>query len=415
MRWCAMNPPETIELAIESTAFGGRGVGRYEGKVCFVERALPGETVRARILRQAPNYTEARLQTVLSASPERVVPPCPYYEACNGCQYQHLSWPAQAREKHAQLRGLLRHLGGLVAAPETGFVAAPEPYGYRNTLTLQIEHRPRGPLQACFKRQDGSLLAVSKCLLASPAVNAGLAPALHDLVREYPERRLDRHSLVLKAAPSGRVGRWVFSPDKRWNWENGETLVYARGDKRLRYSCRTFFQTHFAMLDLLAGRLETLLEGAGGPQSRFFDLYAGVGTFSALLGDRFERSLLVEENPASAAWAKQNLERANARVVCGRAHQKFKALFAKEKGRSNVVFVNPPRGGCEPEMIRSLVVCSREIDRLLLLGCDPAVLVRDLKKLTTGGRWRIASLQAFDMFPQTPHFETLAELAPGRD
>src|SRR5687768_15113335 len=126
----------TLELDIQDVAFGGKGVARHEGKVYFVPFTIPGEKVSARVLRQKKNFAEAELVAVLSPSPDRVEPPCPYYGRCGGCSYQHIAYPRQLALKAAQVEQTLRRVGRLAHVPMRPAIGAAQPYGYRNRIRV---------------------------------------------------------------------------------------------------------------------------------------------------------------------------------------------------------------------------------------------------------------------------------------
>src|SRR6185369_15468468 len=125
-----------VPLEISDVAFGGKGVARHEGKVFFVPFTIPGEKVVARVTRQKKNFAEAELVSVAIPSPNRVAAPCPYFERCGGCSYQHIAYERQVAFKAAQVEQTLRRVGRLAHVPMRPPIAAPAPYGYRNRIRV---------------------------------------------------------------------------------------------------------------------------------------------------------------------------------------------------------------------------------------------------------------------------------------
>ena len=138
-----MATSEFIELDITDLAYGGDGVGRTDGRACFVPFALPGERVRARLTQEATRYARADGVEVLASSPERVAPPCPHFRACGGCRYQHLDYAAQVRWKQKQVAEILARIGGFRVPPLEPMIPSSHPYGYRNKITPAWSSTPR--------------------------------------------------------------------------------------------------------------------------------------------------------------------------------------------------------------------------------------------------------------------------------
>ncbi|NIR51573.1 class I SAM-dependent RNA methyltransferase, partial [candidate division KSB1 bacterium] len=127
-----------LNLEIQSLAFGGRGVARSNGLVVFVENSIPGQKVRARILRKKRGYAEARSVRVLEESSEAVTPRCPHFGECGGCRFQNLHYEAQLRHKHHQVVESLEHLGGFKTPPVRPTLSSPDPYYYRNKMEFSF-------------------------------------------------------------------------------------------------------------------------------------------------------------------------------------------------------------------------------------------------------------------------------------
>jgi len=133
-----MGPGQEVWLEIKDLACGGKGVGRIGGIACFVPGVIDGENVKVRIRKVKSRLMEADLLEVSEASPHRIEAPCPVFQKCGGCAYQHIDYPHQLRIKENQLREALRRLGGLSEPPVAPMIPSPEPYGYRNRITVHV-------------------------------------------------------------------------------------------------------------------------------------------------------------------------------------------------------------------------------------------------------------------------------------
>src|SRR5438093_3039029 len=190
-------PGDELELDIDSLAYGARGVARLDGFVLFVDGALPGDRVRARVERVRRRHGEARVVDLVRPGPERVAPPCVHYPACGGCRLQDLEYPAQARQKEGQVRDALVRIAGLAEPPVQAIVPADAPYEYRNRLDYSFTNTPDGVAAGLHRagRYD-AVLPISRCWLTG-----ALGNALRDAVVGWARAaRLDAYS------PSDRAG-----------------------------------------------------------------------------------------------------------------------------------------------------------------------------------------------------------------
>ena len=179
-----MNPLPRETLTITDIPYGGRGMGRIGGKVCFVQGVLPEETVRVEITRDRRDFLEARLLEILTLSPHRITPVCPlafkcssmlYSASCPGCTYQHVGYEPEVRLKNEQLVHLLTHHAGvdpnLVLPP----IAASTPLGYRNKMALHAQADGTEMKLGYFMADNTTVLDVPACPLALPALNERLS------------------------------------------------------------------------------------------------------------------------------------------------------------------------------------------------------------------------------------------------
>ena len=153
-----------MEVTIEDIAFGGKGVGRSNGKAVFIPFTITGERVAARIVREKKQFAEAEFEAVLAPSPQRTSPECPYFGRCGGCSYQHMRYVHQLEVKQQQVAQILLRIGGFAEVPMRPIVPSPKPYEYRNRITVHCEDGVVG----YYRRDLHKLIDVKRCPIAEP-------------------------------------------------------------------------------------------------------------------------------------------------------------------------------------------------------------------------------------------------------
>jgi len=393
----ALNPVKFIELDITDLAYGGDGVGRMAGRVCFIPFTLPGERVRARLTQETKRYARAEVMDVLTPAPERVKPPCPYFRACGGCRYQHLDYAAQVRWKHKQVADILTRIGGFRAPPLEQMIPSPHPYGYRNKITLHGSGQPA--FRALAGRRN---ITIARCPLAAEPIN--------DILREQRQRALaDNEHLVIRNNLAG-AARWFTEIGGRRTASDGQSgpITEKILNQPYDYPLTSFFQVNPEVLNQILTTAGMRLAAFG--SATLIDAYCGVGVFVLALTRRHQRGIGIEVDRDAVAAAKANAARQAAQHVSfrqGRAETCLEQALRDAPAADTCLILDPPRTGCTDPVLRAV---TRYWPRhLLYLSCVPPILARDLKLLTRSG-YRLARVQPFDMFPQTAHIECLAEL-----
>lgn len=394
-------------MQLRTTAFakGGEAIAREEsGRVVFVSGGLPDETLEVEITEEKKEFARARVLEVVEASPDRVVPPCPYVEAgCGGCDLQHASADGQLRLKQGIVLDVLARIGHLTPEqiPPIDVVAL-APLGYRTTVHGVITDG-----RFAFQRRGtNEPVPVDSCLV--------LHPLLDELVRDG--RFGTAHAVTLRCgARTGerlalfepRVPRKGHLPDDVVVAGAAEIKAGMRGavpsyrevvaGHTFRISATSFFQVR-------AGGAEALVEAvraAAGPidaSTRFVDLYGGVGLFAATVGAASEMLTLVEQNAGAVRDARANLAGRPARLVTG-------AVEGWTPERADVVVADPARSGLGRKGVD--VIARTRAPRVVLVSCDPAAFARDAA-LLVGKGYGIDSISIVDLFPQTSHVEVVS-------
>jgi 23S rRNA (uracil1939-C5)-methyltransferase len=399
------------EVEIQTLVYGGDGLGRLpDGRAVFVPFCLPGERVRVRVIEEKPRHARAELVEVLSPSPQRIQPRCLHFGICGGCQYQHLSYEDQVLVKTAIVREQLQRIGGIADPPVKPAIPSPAPYYYRNNMQLHLTFDGKlGYYEARVLRVFG----ISECHLPEPDLNevwphlemenfpglerielrlnaAGDALLVLESSQpeELPEMDLDMPLSVVHLSPVGPI---VMAGD--------DHIVMQVLGRPFYLSAGSFFQVNTSQAEAIVQYLLDHLPLT--PDTVLMDVYCGVGLFSAFLAPHVGRLIGIESSPfASQDFAVNLDEFDHVELYEGAAEEVLPQLNV----RPDIIIVDPPRAGLLPKALDALVNLQPAL--LAYVSCDPATLARDLKRLRRSG-YELASVQPFDMFPQTAHVETV--------
>jgi 23S rRNA (uracil1939-C5)-methyltransferase len=411
-----MTASGVARVDIESIAAGGDGVARAGGLVIFTPRTAPGDVAEVRITPRG-RFARGELRAVVEPSPVRVDPPCPHYvrDHCGGCQLQHMRYEAQLEAKGRIIHDALRRIGRReVPVPEVR--PSPSTWRYRRKLTLAMRRRGDAWIAGLHPYDaPGRVFALRDCPITDERVLAvwrEIMEAADDLPRAAELRgavRLDdadgTASFVLEGGDrwprSAEFFARVAALDTLW-WvrEGGErVLLHERGARRAPGA--SFVQVNAGA----ASELRAYVAGqvlAHAPRT-VVDAYAGLGDTAAALAAPERQVTAIELDTAAAAWCAQRLP-AGSRVIADRVEDALPTALP-----ADVVILNPPRAGVDARVTSTLEQATLAPRAVIYVSCDPATLARDIARMP---RWRIASLLAFDMFPQTAHVETVCELVP---
>ncbi len=385
---------QSFEVDIERILPGGLGLAHAGGKTIFVSLAAPGDRLRVRIEREQGKVLFASIEEILTRSPLRIDPPCPYFGRCGGCDFQQLTYEAQLAAKAEIIRDCLHRIARLDNLPEIVVTPSPNNWRYRMRATWQIDQEER--TVGYYERGSRRVCDVVDCAVLQPELQAKL-----EAVRatEWPQFPVDLKHLDVVAGENGVSFEPSFA-----EFETTELSLTVRGEV-YHFNAETFFQINPSLLGPLIDF--ALADVAGGTA---LDLYSGVGLFTLPLARRFEKVIAVESNSAAVRFARRNLKRAelaNTQVMNASVTEWFRNAPA---GALDFVLLDPPRAGAESAVIKGILNFGPP--RISYVSCDPATLARDLKKLVSGG-YAIDAIAAFDLFPQTHHVETVVRLRNG--
>lgn len=423
-----------LELDIDDLASDGRGVARGARKAIFVSGALPGEKVRAQILKPHRQYDDAAVVEVLQASPDRVLPRCPHTQVCSGCSLQHMAPQAQILAKQKHLLDALERLGKV--QPERLLPPLQrDVWAYRRKARLSVRFvEKKGRALVGFREANGKYVAdIRSCAVLDTRVGERLA-ALSELVSTMDARSqipqievaaaqdvvlVFRHLAPLSSADSQRLRDFgashamtiVLQPGgldslQGLDGEAAPELCYQpQPDLNLHYLPLDFVQVNDSLNQAMLGQALELLRP--GPQDLVLDLFCGIGNFTLPLARRAAGVVGVEGDAALVARARQNAE------GNGIFNAEFHVadLFQPHRGAAwaqadyRCVLLDPPRAGAE-ELLRHLNLGG--VERLLYVSCHPATLARDAAILVRERGLVLEAAGVMDMFPHTAHVESMA-------
>ena len=428
-------------LLIESLDLEGRGVAHKDGKVVFVEGALPGERVRAETVRSKDSYDKARMTELVQRSSQRAEPPCPNFGNCGGCAMQHLEPAAQVAIKQRVLEDSLAHIGKV--RPSQVLPALHGPYwGYRYRARFSTRFVPKkGGVLVGFREKNGRYVVdMTECRVLPAKVSALLGPlrtCLAGLSRpdRLPQIELAmgdqvtvltlRHMEPLTADDIARLRDFAKEHDISW-WlqpkgpetvhplerDDAGKLAYAlpEFDVRMPFRPTDFTQVNHAINRSLISRALSLLDVQ--PHHRVADLFCGLGNFSLPLARRAAEVVGIE---GSAALTQRAGEAALAHGLQDKARFATLNLFEvdvkwlRDLGRFDRILIDPPRDGAMAVATALTQLAPEERpERLVYVSCSPGTLARDAGILVNEGGYTLQSAGVVNMFPHTAHVESIA-------
>ena len=425
---------ERFLVKIEDMAFRGYGVARIEGKVVFVPFSATGDEAWVEIEEEKKSYAIGRLKEIALPSPWRVQPPCPYFGLCGGCQWQHVDYSFHGEIKKRILEDILQRLGKVKETPAITVVPSPGPYEYRARIQLKVQRDRIG----YYRVRSHELVEIDRCLIAHPLINriipsvkaeiSGFPPVEGFEINVSPEEgkgvlmlhvssHLPRQRSFVESllrSDSDLKGLVVVG-------EKGSTLygnpflhfavssLHAGGSKplKLRSSPGSFFQVHPDQNQRL---VETVLEFAEVKRGeRVLDLYSGIGNLTLPLATRTAEVWGIEENATAVEDARFNAA-FNSLEGCAFIHGPVERHLPQwERGRLDVIVLDPPRAGCIRIMER---IVDLKPGRIIYVSCDPAKFARDIRLFSQKG-FELRRLTLIDMFPQSYHMEVVGLLTKG--
>jgi 23S rRNA (uracil1939-C5)-methyltransferase len=370
-----------INLTIEKMVIGGAAMGRTNGLVVFVDDAAPGDELLVTITEHKKNLAYGSIKEILRASDQRIKPPCPHAGQCGGCSWQHLSAQAQIEQKQQLVESALRPLFSQQKIDLNKIIPSPEAFNYRNRIQMTFD----GQKFNFFAKRSHNLIPVQECIIAEKPINQFLRSPMKKSLKSktrYEIRLTDSENPVIECLEAGEEASEIgFSQVNRF--QNKQLI-----DESLK---------------LLASSNDSLL----------FELYAGAGnfTFPIFKNHNFKEILAVEGSQKLVQLAHKKIQTNNISPKKLNFFQSDVESFLKNRwpGKNDVIFMDPPRIGATEFIMKTLAHSKPR--QIVYLSCHPVTLNRDLLWLLKyEPRYKLNSIQPFEMFPQTDHVETLVSL-----
>jgi len=439
-------PQEPQRITIHALSHEGRGIGRLDGKIAFVDGALPGEVVDAQFTRRRSQYDELRLMQLVQASEDRVAPPCPHFEICGGCVMQHLAPEAQRQHKQSVLLEHLKHQAGL--SPDDFELMPPlhEPVdtGYRRKARLGVRYvqKKGGALVGFRERHSGFITDMDSCAVLTPRVSE-LLPAMRVLCSEL-EGRFDipqfelavgessphsgadcvtlilRHMAPLSETDLQKLREFAELHSIQWYLQSGgpqtvrqfwpetdtERLYYhlPAFDLRMAFHPTDFTQVNGEinqhMIDLAVQFLDL------SPNDRVLDLFCGLGNFTLPIARHAGQVTGVEGSQEMVERGSENARANGIDNISFHAADLSADLsgLAWAQQEYDGILLDPPRSGALELVSR---IAEFNAAKVVYISCNPATLARDAAELIRQG-YSLRRAGIMDMFPHTAHVESIA-------
>jgi 23S rRNA (uracil1939-C5)-methyltransferase len=414
---------------IESIAFGGSGILKDNGLVIFIPFTAPQDQVTAAIRLKKKNFAQGSLISLQSPGPDRIEPVCPYFGTCGGCQFQHLSYPAQLEIKRRFIADALQRIAKL-PIPVPPIAAAPYSYQYRCHITLRLKTHLTG-FQAGYTSWDHThFIPIAECPIFCSRQDPILSYA-QDLTLQLDNTNIEEASLRIFKSEDKYIFAFQFFPHHPSNSALCEEtlkkhpsiqaiLIHSPKGRQTfgtpichteslgisaSFSPYGFLQNYPEQRDAM---YRAILADLPDSTTKVLDLYCGIGITSLLFAKLGKTVMGIESNPESIAIAKHNAEHNRINNITFQATKvEDQASCVLKTFKPDSVLCNPPREGLDPALIQTLV--NERVPYIQYLSCMPSTLARDIKTFTAQG-YILEKIQGFDMFPQTTHVETLVLL-----
>ena len=427
---------QLIQVTVTDLSHDGEGIGKSDAFTWFIKDAVPGDVVEASVMKEKKTYGYARLQRVITPSPDRCKPKCTIARACGGCTLQAMSYEAQLKYKKNKVKNNLERIGGFdfsglesqVEFADT--IGMDDPWRYRNKAQYPIGTDRNGKVVSGFyAAHSHDIINCDDCLIGieeNKAIIECIKKQYHPSMRHVLIRKGFKTGQLMVCVVASRKIRFTLPPelgvtttvlninDKDTNVILGdETIVldgpgYIEdyiGDLKFRISAQSFFQVNPVQVEQLYGKAEEFASLTG--NEIVWDLYCGIGTITLSLAQHAKKVYGVEVVEPAIRDAEQNAEINgihNVKFFVGKAEE---VILRDDFEKPDVVVVDPPRKGCDSVCLNTIL--KMQPDRIVYVSCDSATLARDLRILCDGG-YKLKKVQPVDMFPHSVHVETCALL-----
>lgn len=441
---------EIYTVEIDDYTTEGNGICKVKGIAVFVPNATVGDTAEIRIVKTAKNYAFGKVERIVTPSPERIEPDCGIFRQCGGCTFRHISYEAELRFKQKRVSDALTRIGGIDIGLIGEIIGASDSSGYRNKAQLPVTVDKDGKIRVgFFAPRSHRVIPLDRCALQTPAFNRAVdifvewanevkipvydetqhSGILRHLYLRYAAKTDELMVCIVANAESLRKEKLLVEKltkglpnlktvvlnvnTEKTNVITGKKCRNLYGDGtitdelcglKFRISPLSFYQVNRDQAEKLysiAADFADLKQG-----ETLMDLYCGTGTIGLSMAHHAGKLIGVEIIPQAIEDAKKNAERngiVNAEFICADASQAAEQLQQRNI-RADCIILDPPRKGCDASVVHA--AARMQPKRIVYVSCDPATLARDLKLFVSLG-FHVDCVTPVDMFPRTPHVETV--------
>lgn len=386
----------------------GEGIASLDGKLCFIKGALPDELVNIEIIEDKGNYFIGKLLNVVTPSENRVIPKCPYYDKCGGCELMHQVNNKNLEFKQDKVKGIFKKICELDINPE---IYSFNELNYRNKVTLKISNNELG----YYEEKTHNIVDIDKCLLLDNSINKVIT-----ILRRFIQNKNHNISEIMIRSISNEIMISFDNLNPVYKNEllglfhnesiyiNGElvfgnkSLIETIEDYKFYVSPESFFQVNTVTFKELYKYVISKLDN----EETALDLYSGTGTISILMSKYFNKVYGIEVSHSSIEDANENLKLNNVfnvEFIEGKVEDKIDLL---KELKVDTVIMDPPRSGSDNKSLTSIMKINPK--KIIYISCNPVTLARDYNVLKE--QYSLKNIDLFDMFPQTSHVECVCLL-----
>ena len=446
-----LNKNQIYEVDIIDNGFKGEGIAKIDGFTVFISNAIKGERVRIKILKVLSSHAFAKIEEILKKSPDREMEDCSTYLQCGGCAMRHMTYKKSLEIKETAVKSTLKKQG--IDSEVKNIIGMENPYFYRNKLQYPIGKDKNGiPVMGVFAERTHRIISTQKCYIQNTKIQE-IANDIFKFIKEnnipvYDEEKLTgqiRHLVLRIGIKTNEVmviivsNTSVIAKEKELvefitkNYSDVKTVVkninnkntnVILGDKnevlfgkgyiydellemKFKISPMSFYQVNPYQTEKLYSKAIEYADLHG--TETVLDLYCGIGTIGICASRNVSKLYGVETIPEAIEDAKKNAEENNVKNVeffVGDVEKFLPEFIRKNKINIDVVFVDPPRKGCDRVALETIIKIKPK--KIVYVSCNPATLARDLKILEK--IYNIEAITPVDMFPFTTHVECCALL-----
>lgn len=394
-------------VKITKLDYKGRGIGKINGKIVFVENAIPGEEVDIKIIKETEHFIEAKVEKYINKSTDRIESKCPFYSECGGCDIMHISYDDQLKFKQEIITDMIRNnLNNNIVIND--IVKCDKQFNYRNKVTFQVKNNI-----GFFKKNTYELEAINKCVICNEKINK-IIPHLNVLELDKINKIVVRSNgidvmIIIHSsnqdlnidALKNKCESIYINVNEKYILKYGQEYLHEKiGDINYLISPDSFFQINPYTTKKLYDKIKSLV----GKNKNVLDLYCGTGSIGLYVSD-FNNVTGIEINKYAVEDANKNKKINNIKNIeflCGDSGKKLCNI----KSKIDTIIIDPPRSGLNKETINNIIKINP--DSIIYVSCNPATLIRDLKIFET--YYNVCEITPFDMFPNTYHVESVTLL-----